>query len=442
LARPDQEREDPGAANVVLPNGGRLYVDHAHPEYSSPEVTGPRDLVVFDKAGERVMLESVRRLSATSALPDVVLYKNNVDGKGATYGTHENYLVDRAVPFDDLVDWLTPFLVTRQVFCGAGRVGLGQRGEEAGFQLSQRADYVEAEVGLETTLRRPIINTRDEPHCDAARWRRLHVILGDATLLETTTYVRAGTTSAVLWLAEQAHRQGQRPARIDALRLADPVQAVQQVSRDLSVSVPLLLADGRSLTALQIQRVYLEAVAEAVGTDADEETRDVLGRWERLLDGLAEDPMTCARDVEWVAKLRLLDALRRREALGWDHPKLQAVDLQWSDVRPERGLYHRLVAAGAVATLVGQDEVERAVTHPPHDTRAYFRGEVVRRYPENVAAASWDSVVFDAPHQPTLQRVPTRDPLRGTKAHVGDLLDGAPDVETLLAGLGVRTTDR
>ncbi|HWS57079.1 MAG TPA: proteasome accessory factor PafA2 family protein, partial [Actinotalea sp.] len=195
-----EDWDDPSAATSILTNGARLYVDHAHPEYSSPEVTNPRDAVVWDAAGERVMLASVRALTANPAMPDVVLYKNNVDGKGASYGTHENYLVDRAVPFEQIVAHLTPFLVTRQVFAGAGRVGLGPTGQGAGFQLSQRADYIEAEVGLETTLRRPIVNTRDEPHADRSRWRRLHLILGDATLLEVSTFLRLGTTSVVLWL--------------------------------------------------------------------------------------------------------------------------------------------------------------------------------------------------------------------------------------------------
>ncbi len=437
-----EEYEDPGAANVILRNGARLYVDHAHPEYSSPEVTTPLDAVRWDRAGELVMLESVRRLAANPALPDVTLYKNNVDGKGATYGTHENYLVERAVPFGDLVTRLTPFLVTRQVFTGAGRVGLGQRGEHPGFQLSQRADYIEAEVGLETTLRRPIVNTRDEPHADPTRWRRLHVIIGDATMLEAATYVRLGTTSLVLWLVEQAEAGGaaRRVAKaVDRLALRDPVGAVHRVSHDLGLTERLELADGRHLTALQIQAEYLAAVRAALdaGGDApDAQTADVLDRWASLLTRLGEEPASCAREVEWLAKLRLLDGMRRRDHLAWDHPRLAAVDLQWSDVRPERGLYHRLVAADAVERLVTPEQVGDAVVHPPQDTRAYFRGEAVARYGDQISAASWDSVVFDVPGAQHLQRVPMRDPLRGTRAHVGELLERSPDARSLLEALG------
>ncbi|NTW38441.1 MAG: proteasome accessory factor PafA2 [Cellulomonadaceae bacterium] len=436
MTRPDHdEREDPSAATSILTNGARLYVDHAHPEYSSPEVTNPRDAVVWDKAGEAVALAAVRSLTANPAMPDVVLYKNNVDGKGASYGTHENYLVDRSVPFESIVRHLTPFLVTRQVFTGAGRVGLGQTGQDAGFQLSQRADYIEAEVGLETTLRRPIVNTRDEPHADRARWRRLHLILGDATLLEVSTYLRLASTSLVLWLVE---RGGPGLADLAALRLDDPVQAVHRVSRDLSLRAPLELADGRAMTALQIQGAYLEAVRTAIEEDGvdDSATTEAVARWASVLERLAEDPSQCAREVEWVAKLRLLEAMRTRDHLAWDNPRLAAMDIQWSDVRPERGLYHRLLAAGAVDRLTTDDEVARAVHEPPDDTRAYFRGTVVRRFPGQVRAASWDSVVLDVPSLPTLRRVPLRDPWRGTKAHVGEMLAACPDAATLVRRLG------
>jgi Pup amidohydrolase len=451
-----EDVEDPSATTSILTNGARLYVDHAHPEYSSPEVTNPRDAVVWDKAGEAVMLEAVRALAANPSMPDVVLYKNNVDGKGASYGTHENYLVARDVPFEDLVTCLTPFLVTRQIFAGAGRVGLGQAGQVAGFQLSQRADYIEAEVGLETTLRRPIVNTRDEPHADRSRWRRLHLILGDATMLEVATYLRLGTTSLVLWLVESGADLPDLLGRLAALRLADPVGAVQQVSRDLTVSRRLQLADGRRLTAIEIQREYLAVVAEAVARhreggvedgdgagssdgsgsgSVDGATAEVLDRWASVLDRLSRDPSSTAREVEWVAKLRLLEAMRTRDGLTWDSPRLAAMDIQWSDVRPERGLYHRLRAAGAVERLTTDEEIARAVHEPPDDTRAWFRGTVVRRYTGQVRAASWDSVVLDVPSLPTLRRIPLRDPWRGTRAHVGELLDVCPDAATLVERL-------
>ncbi|WP_123308515.1 depupylase/deamidase Dop [Cellulomonas sp. PhB143] len=436
-----EEYDDPSAANVILTNGARLYVDHAHPEYSSPEVTGPRDGVRWDVAGERIMLAACRELARVPGA-EVVLYKNNVDGKGASYGTHENYLVEREVPFATLVDVVTPFLVTRQVFTGSGRVGLGQAGEDAGFQVSQRADYIEAEVGLETTLRRPIVNTRDEPHADRSRWRRLHLIVGDANHLEVATYLKLGTTSLVLWLTENLGRladagHGVR-AELAALRLADPVEDVRRVSRDLDLRAPLDLADGRRMTALEIQREYARLVRSAVvaldGTP-DAETAEVLDRWDSVLERLGTDRDLCAREVEWVAKLRVLEAMRRRDALGWDHPRLAALDLQWSDVRPERGVYHRLLAAGAVERLVDEREVAHAVEHAPADTRAYFRGEVMARFGDQVSAASWDSVIFDVAGARSLQRVPMLDPLRGTRAHIGALLDASPDAAALLAGL-------
>ncbi len=433
---------EPGAdqgvvSNVILPNGARYYVDHAHPEYSGPEVTNPRDAVVWDRAGDEILLRSSRLLAQIPGMPEVALYKNNADGKGASYGTHENYLVQREVPFGDIVTMLTPFLVTRPVFAGAGRVGLGQRGERPGFQLTQRADYLEAEVGLETTLRRPIINTRDEPHADSERFRRLHVIVGDANLLEVATYLKLGTTSLVLWLLE---RTGV-PDRLAALALADPVGAAHQVSHDLTLSEPLELADGRTITALQVQRAYAESVATALevgtseGEEPDEASTAVVDRWIDLLDRLETDPSSCAREVEWLAKLRVLDGMRRRDQIGWDHPRLAALDLQWADLRPERSVYRKLAAAGAVETIVTQEEVERAIAHAPTDTRAYFRGECIRRYPEAIASANWDAVVFDVSGQRHLQRVPMPDPYRGTEAHVGALLAAHADAASLLTAL-------
>ena len=424
------ERDDPAAVNVLLTNGARLYVDHAHPEYSSPEVTNAHDAVLWDRAGEHVMLASVRALAASPHTPEINLYKNNVDGKGASYGTHENYLVDRAVPFEDIVKVLTPFLVTRPVLVGAGRVGLGPAGEEPGYQISQRADYMEAEVGLETTLRRPIINTRDEPHADPARFRRLHVIIGDANCLEVATYLKLGMTSLILSVLEA----GQAPLSWEGLSLADPVAAVAEVSRDLELNQAIDLANGARMSAIEIQRAYLDGV-RAAGLDFDAQETAVLERWDRVLTLLATDREAAAREVEWLAKLSVLEGLRRRHHLAWDHPKVAALDLQWSDVRPERGIYARLRAAGAVETLVTQEEAERAASSPPEDTRAYFRGQALRRYPRAVVAAGWNGLVMDVSSQPSLVRIPMTDPTRGTKALVGGLFDQNEDAESFLTAL-------
>ena len=222
---PDSELDDLGAANVILTNGARLYVDHAHPEFSTPEVTTPRDVVIWDKAGERVMEEAAMRAATVPGAARIQLYKNNVDGKGASYGSHENYLMSRATTFPAIVTGLTPFFVSRQVVCGAGRVGIGPAGDEPGYQLAQRSDYIEVEVGLETTLKRGIINTRDEPHADADKYRRLHVIIGDANMAETSTMLKVGTTALVLDMIEAG-------VRFDDLRLTEPVRAVHLISRD------------------------------------------------------------------------------------------------------------------------------------------------------------------------------------------------------------------
>jgi proteasome accessory factor PafA2 len=428
---PSAELEDPGLANVVLTNGARLYVDHAHPEYSSPEVRTPRDVVLWDKAGERVMLAASRRIGATPGLAPVNLYKNNTDNKGASYGTHENYLMRRDTPFADIVRGLIPFFVSRQVFAGSGKVGLGQAGETPGFQLTQRADYFEVEVGLETTLKRPIVNTRDEPHASADKYRRLHVIIGDANLCEVATFLKVGTTALVLDLIEAK--------ALPDLTIDRPVSTLHAVSHDPSLKHLISLRDGTKLTAVQLQWRFLEAASAFVESRGDDDpggqTAEVLRRWESVLTRLERDPMECARELDWVAKLRLLTGFREREGLDWGHPRLELIDLQYSDVRPEKGLYQRLAARGAVERLVSDEEVERAVTAPPVDTRAYFRGECLARYGEHVAAASWDSVIFDVPGMPSLQRVPTLEPLRGTREHVGPLLDRSATARDLVREL-------
>lgn len=425
--------EDLGLANVILPNGARLYVDHAHPEYSSPEVTNPRDAVLWDRAGVEVMNTAARAAAALPGGHSILLYKNNTDNKGASYGTHENYLMRRTTPFSEIVRHLTPFFITRQVFTGAGRLGVGQEGRHARYQLSQRADFFEVEVGLETTLKRPIINTRDEPHADPEKYRRLHVIVGDANLSDTATYLKMGTTAIVLSMIEDEFLDG-----LDVTP-AEPVAEMHRVSHDTSLGHLLQLADGRYMTAIDVQRVFLEQAwsycESRWGSQYDEQTKDVLTKWGAHLDALSTDPMATADTVDWVAKLNLLEGYIRRDGLDWSDPRLALIDLQYADIRPEKGLAARLEQRGRLVRMFDDAEVERACTEPPSDTRAYFRGRCMSRFPESIAAASWDSVVFDLPGRETLLRVPTVEPTRGTRAHVGHLFDSATDAGALIDAL-------
>ena len=396
LADPGQltDVEDPTLANVVLTNGARLYVDHAHPEYSSPEVTNPRAAVTWDRAGELIMLEAVRRLQNRPGLPGVNLYKNNTDGKGASYGTHENYLMRRETPFADIVRHLVPFFVVRQVITGSGRVGIGQDSRTPGFQLSQRADFFEVEVGLETTLKRPIINTRDEPHAVADLYRRLHVIIGDANHCDVANLLKLGMTSLVLALIEDR-------AMTKDLTLAKPVATLHQVSHDPTLQAKVTLRDGGQMTALELLWEYHDAVAAYLdvrglgGESDDPHTAEVMRLWGDVLHRLETDPSTCAADLDWVAKQQVLEGYRERDGLDWSDPRLRAVDIQWSDVRPEKGLFRRLADRGRMTMLVDEAAVEAAVTTPPEDTRAWFRGTCLDKWPTQIAAASWDSVIFD-----------------------------------------------
>jgi proteasome accessory factor A len=419
--------------NAVLPNGARYYVDHAHPEISIPEVTTALEAVRWDRAADEIVRASMahaREVMEPGA--ELVVYKNNSDGKGNSYGCHENYLMSRDTPFGRIVTHVTPHFVTRQVFCGAGKVGCEQTNREPGdvaYQLSQRADFFEEEVGLETTLKRPIVNTRDEPHCDPQKYRRLHVIVGDANMSEVATYLKVGTTAIVLAMIEDDQVA-------DDLLLANPVPAIRQVSHDPTLRRTVLLRDGRRVTALEVQWGLLERARKyeqthGLGPVGEEVGADVLRRWEDVLTGLERDPESVADRVDWVAKRRLVAGFRDRHGLPEDSPKLKAIDLQYHDLRPDRGLASRV----GLTTLVGADDVESAMTQPPTTTRAYFRGRCLQKFPNDVVAANWDSLVFDVGRDP-LRRVPMMEPLRGTADHVASLIDDSATAAELLERLG------
>jgi proteasome accessory factor A len=414
--------------NSVLANGARLYVDHAHPEYSAPETVNPLHAALYDKAGERVMQ---RAAAAASELAGkrVSLYKNNSDGKGNSYGAHENYLLSRETPFGDVIRYATTFLVTRQIFTGAGKIGSENDRPEVDYQITQRADFFEEEVGLETTLKRPIINTRDEPHGDPSKYRRLHVIIGDANLSEPQNFLKLGSTALLLAALEDG-------AIPDPLDLADPVTSCWAVSHDVALRKSLDLDGGGSATALEMQWRYHEWMTKYAEKELDEPVwSDVLAEWERVLTGLEEDPMSLADTLDWVAKLRLLEGFRSRDGQEIDSPRARALDLQYHDIDSESGLYNRLAARGSMRRLFTDEELDEATTEPPPNTRAYFRGRCVSQFSGALVAANWDSLVFDV-GEPHLKRVPMMEPLRGTKEMVDQVLAKAETAAELLELIG------
>ena len=429
----DGERERPGPdynrqLNKVLANGGRLYVDGAHPEYSTPECTNAREVVAFERVGERIVAQAQAHITKERGRDQFVLYKNNSDGKGNSYGYHENYLVARSVPFERITQVLTPFLVTRPIFAGSGKVGAENGTSPADYQISQRADFFETLVDLNTMVRRPIINTRDEPHSDSARYRRLHVIVGDANMAELSTYLKVGTLSIVLELLEAG-------AELPKINLEDPVNTIKQVSRDMRVQESLKLTDGTSSTAIAVQRAYLKAAQGYFAChELNQVTKDVLVRWEDVLDRLEKDPRSLVRELDWVAKRYLIESYMDRKSCGWDDPRVRLMDLQYHDVRPEKGLYYTLERSHLIERIVLDHEIARAEMNPPVGTRAFFRGQCVRKYPNVVYGASWTSVLFDI-GQNKIKKIPLMDPLRGTEALTGELLAQAETAAALLAKL-------
>ena len=376
-------------SDLVLSNGARFYNDHAHPEYSTPECTTLRQIVAQDKAGERILAECARRRNLK--LPpanEVRLYKNNTDFVGHSYGCHDNYLVSREIAWDRIVAGVLPFLITRQIFAGAGKMGIeaeSASGAPGIFQISQRADFFSVLVSIDTMNRRPLINTRDEPHVDASRYRRFHVILGDSNMSEWATAMKIGTTALVLDLIER----GEAPQ----LEIAQPVDANKSISRDQTYDWIIELKDGRKISAIDVQRIYLKAAAR-VDDGMDEDRQWILREWENVLNDLERDVMLTRDRVDWVGKKFLLNALQEEEKLSWTHAWLQSIDLEYHSVDLERGLYYELVRQGAMRRIVTEDEIKMSIFSPPETTRAFFRGRSVARFNDEISSIQWDEIVF------------------------------------------------
>lgn len=424
--------------NSVLTNGSRYYVDHAHPEISGPECTNALDVVAYDLAADEIVRQSV--VAANAQLPagaEIIVHKNNSDGKGNSYGAHENYLVSRDVAFDRLAAFITPHFVTRQIILGAGKVGREfplNRPTTEGFQISQRADFFEEEVGLETTIKRPIVNTRDEPHCDPTNWRRFHVIVGDANMSQAATLVRVGSTQLVLALIEE----DLIPLH---LVIADPVMEIRQVSYDLDFNHKILLEDGRMISALEVQQDLFERCSDAVkrgldiGSSADVVDM-VLRTWEEMLIAVETMSPRAHQLIDWVAKRRIVEGYRSRHGLRDGDPRLKAIDLQYHDLRPEKSLAARC----GLDTIVPPERVTQAIDTPPSDTRAYMRGMMMDHFSPDIVSANWDSIVVDVGDD-VLKRVDMPSPLKGTRQLVENLFRDRPNLGEFLRRLEGHSID-
>ncbi|MBL9172825.1 MAG: proteasome accessory factor PafA2 family protein [Verrucomicrobiales bacterium] len=378
-------------SDLVLGNGARFYNDHAHPEYCTPECSTVRELVTQDRAGERIAMACAARLGRERG-ERVLLYKNNTDFRGHSYGCHENYLLPRALPWDSLVRGVEAFLVTRQIFAGAGKFGIEDedRFVGPGFQISQRADFFSVRQSVDTMQRRPLINTRDEPHANERDWRRFHVILGDANLSPFATRLKVGTTALVL---EALTAGGRGRGETEWPLLEDPLSALRTISRDGTFRWEVRAEDGTATTALEIQRQYLELVRAACDP-ARPEVAAILADWDEVLRDLEADPERCADRLDWVAKRSLIRAFQESESLEPGDPWLRSLDLAYHSLDPEEGLYFGLEQSGAMRGVPEESEVQRAIQHPPETTRAWVRGECIRKFGDAVVSAQWDHVTL------------------------------------------------
>ncbi|MEK9579788.1 MAG: Pup--protein ligase [Acidimicrobiaceae bacterium] len=407
------------SSNVFLANGARLYLDvGSHPEYATPECDSVRQLVVHDKAGERILEQLLtsaeQRLGDEGVHGDVYLFKNNTDSAGNSYGCHENYCTSRRDDFSSYTEVLIPFLVSRQIYAGAGKVLQTARG--ARYCVSQRAEHIWEGVSSATTRSRPIINTRDEPHADAERYRRLHVIVGDSNMSEYTNFLKVGACSLMLRMLEEPQ------VVLRDMTLENPIRAIREISHDMTCTQRVRLANGREVSALDIQSEYLSrAIRFAEHHDLTDEEQLALDMWEYTLSHLEDDPLKLDRELDWVIKYKLIEAYRERHDLTLSDARVALVDLQYHDVNRERGLFYRMQRKGMVDRIVTDEEISHAVEHPPQTTRARLRGEFIKRAKERKRDYTVDWVHLKLNDQ-AQRTVLCKDPFKAEDERVDKLI--------------------
>ena len=383
--------------DVFLENGARFYQDiGCHPEYATPECDDVIDLVVHDKAGERIVAQlarsAERRMKSDGINGKISVFKNNTDTPGNTFGCHENYLMDRRITFRQLASKLIPFFVTRQIFSGAGKIKPEKHG---GYAISQRAQHIREEISIATTTARGIINTRDEPHADREKYRRLHVIVGDSNMSEFTNFLKVATTNIVLRMIEDGFIQ-------QRFNLRNAVRAIQQISDDISCTRKIELEDGRWLSAVELQQEYLEIAKRYLEqTDSDFITDQTMMHWEYVLKCLSTDPMRLDQELDWVIKKKLIDKYASSRNLAWNSAKIAMLDLQYHNIRTDQGLYYKLERDGLVRRITEEKNIEHAMRYPPETTRAKFRGRFVQLCNEKKIACgvNWSYIQLYEPYQ-------------------------------------------
>ena len=405
--------------NDFLRNGARLYQDTGcHPEYATPECDNAMDLVIHDKAGERIieelLLTAERKLRDNGIYCDIFIFKNNTDSVGNTYGCHENYLVERGVNFHKLAEQLIPFFVTRQVFAGAGKVLKTRLGNH--YYISQRAQHIYQEISGATTSSRGIINTRDEPHADEEKYRRLHVIVGDSNMSEFATYLKVGTTAVVLSMVEDG------VLRKD-VALEDPVRAIKEISHDTTCKRRVRLKRGKEFSAVELQREYYEAALEYyTGRETPKEVADILEKWGHVLDRLADDPMSLHRELDWVIKREFLSQYIQKKGISFDDQRISMLDLQYHDIKRDRGLYYILARNGRVERLITDEQIEQARITPPQTTRAKIRSDFIRFANERNKSydVGWSYLKLNDRYQRTIL---CKDPFRPRDPRVDEMIN-------------------